>query len=784
MSSQFNKVNVEKILARATELAEQMQHEYVVNEHIVAALLERDEIKEMITSIGGDLSSFTKKLDSVLKDHREIPKKANPANRTRASIMISTWFQKLAERVVSSQRLKIEFEDMFLQSVTMVEGNVGYIAANSGITPLKIKEYISHGRFEEDEEASAMNPFAAIFGQQEKELSGKLTKDKAIKLLKKYCKNLNEEASNGKIDPLIGRENEILALCKTTKRRRKNNTILVGDPGVGKTQIVEGLAKLIIEKKVPESLQNSTIWSLDVGSLLAGTKFRGDFEERLKNILLSLEFLSNTSSPILFIDEMQMILGAGAGGEAKSMDMSNLLKPSLTKGIIRFIGSTTFDEYQKHIEKDKALLRRFNKLDVSEPSIEDSIKILNGIKKYYEDYHKVSYTKESIEAAVKLTAKYMNNRKLPDKAIDIIDVAGAKQNILPTNKKDLVITVSHIEAEVSELAKIPPQSVKEDETQNLAGLAANLKSKIFGQDDAIEQITNSVLVSRSGFKDPQTPVGVFLLNGPTGVGKTQVAVDLASLLGTKLIKFDMSEYQEKHSVARLIGSPPGYVGHDDTGGLLIEALEKNPTGVILFDEGEKAHPDVMNILLQLFDYGEITNSKGKTVYGREAIFIISSNLGASMASKGSIGFGRVEYDETKTEEAVKKHFAPEFLNRLTAIITFNKLTKENIKLIVDKFINQLNVDLLTNGKMVTIKLDDAAKELLADKGFDPLYGARPMKRTIHNLIKTPLSTELLFGKLVNGGTVNVGAKNNQLTFKIRPKVSKNKQSVEMEEVGE
>ncbi len=600
--------------------------------------------------------------------------------------------------------------------------------------------YISHGLAKRPGEAQPRTPRGAT---DESENHG----GKNESALSAYCVDLNEKARKGKIDPLIGRGAEIERSIQVLCRRRKNNPLLVGDPGVGKTAIAEGLARKIIDGDVPEVLENSTIYALDMGALLAGTRYRGDFEERIKSVLKELE---DHEDAILFIDEIHTVIGAGAtsGG---AMDASNLLKPALQSGTLRCMGSTTYKEYRQHFEKDRALARRFQKIDVTEPTLDDTVKILIGLKPYFEEHHHVQYTAEAIKAAAELSSKYMTDRKLPDKAIDVIDEAGARQMLFPADKRKKVIEVEDVEEIVAKMARIPPKSVSKSDTERLRSLGADLRRVVFGQDAAIEQLAAAIKLSRAGLREPNKPIGSYLFSGPTGVGKTEVAKQLAFILGVELIRFDMSEYMERHTVSRLIGAPPGYVGFDQ-GGLLTDAIDQHPHAVLLLDEIEKAHPEIFNILLQVMDNGTLTDTNGKKVDFRNVIVIMTTNAGASDASRFAIGFaGGKKNDET--EAAIKRMFTPEFRNRLDATVAFGGLTQEIIDRVVEKFILQLEVQLADRG--VTFELDADATRWLAKRGFDEEMGARPLGRIIQEYVKKPIADEILFGKLKNGGVVRV-----------------------------
>jgi ATP-dependent Clp protease ATP-binding subunit ClpA len=576
--------------------------------------------------------------------------------------------------------------------------------------------------------------------------------------LEAYCVNLNKKAASGRIDPLIGREAEVERTIQILCRRTKNNPLYVGDPGVGKTAIAEGLARRIVHGEVPEVLQDATIYALDMGALLAGTRYRGDFEERLKAVLTELEAQPHA---VLFIDEIHTIIGAGAtsGG---AMDASNLLKPALASGNLRCVGSTTYKEYRSYFEKDRALVRRFQKIDVNEPSVEDSIKILKGLKPYYEQHHRVRYTMDAIKAAVELSSRYINDRKLPDKAIDVIDEVGAAQMLLPPSKRKKTVTVKDVEAVVAKIARIPPKTVTSDDRSMLLTLERDLKTVVFGQEPAIEALASAIKLARAGLREPEKPIGSYLFSGPTGVGKTEVARQLAKIMGVELVRFDMSEYMERHSVSRLIGAPPGYVGFDQ-GGLLTDAVDQHPHVVLLLDEIEKAHPDLFNILLQVMDHGKLTDHHGKHVDFRNVILIMTTNAGAADLAKPAMGFEREQRSGEDTE-AIEKMFTPEFRNRLDAIITFRNLSPEVMDRVVDKFVIQLEAQL--SERNVIIELTDAARAWLAKKGYEPLYGARPLGRVIQEHVKKAIAEELLFGKLSRGGTVVIGvdAETNKLTF--------------------
>jgi ATP-dependent Clp protease ATP-binding subunit ClpA len=628
-----------------------------------------------------------------------------------------------------------------------------YFLQQQDMSRLDAVTYISHGVGKGESSAEPRAPEGA---EEKSEKEG----GKKESALKQFTVDLNEKARQGKVDPLIGRMPEVDRTVQILCRRSKNNPLYVGDPGVGKTAIAEGLARKIIEGDVPEVLKGAVIYALDMGALLAGTRYRGDFEERLKSVVSELEKMPHA---ILFIDEIHTVIGAGAtsGG---AMDASNLLKPALSTGAIRCIGSTTYKEFRNHFEKDRALLRRFQKIDVNEPTVEDTIKIIAGLRSSFEGHHNVRYTPDAIKSAVELSARYIHDRKLPDKAIDVIDEVGAMQMLVPPSRRKKVITPKEIEAVVATMARIPPKSVSADDKHVLEHLEADLKRVVFGQDLAIEKLASAMKLSRAGLRDPDKPIGNYLFSGPTGVGKTEVARQLASIMGIPLERFDMSEYMERHAISRLIGAPPGYVGYDQ-GGLLTDAVDQHPHSVLLLDEIEKAHPDLFNILLQVMDHGKLTDHHGKTVDFRNTILIMTTNAGASDMAREGIGFGASSREDAQ-EDAVKKMFTPEFRNRLDAIVPFSYLPPAVVARVVDKFILQLELQLADRN--VHIDLDDEARAWLVERGYDKLYGARPMGRLVQEKIKQPLAEELLFGKLVNGGEVKVRIKDNTPAFEITP----------------
>lgn len=641
------------------------------------------------------------------------------------------------------------------------ESHAVYFLQLQDMTRLDAVNFLSHG-IAKAPDRSTRRPVAGTESNAEKGEEPERAESKSQKgnqdALSTYCVNLNDKAIAGKVDPLIGRDTEIERTIQILCRRTKNNPLYVGDPGVGKTAIAEGLARRIVEGNVPEVLLKSTIYSLDMGALLAGTRYRGDFEERLKAVVTELD---QDPHAILFIDEIHTVIGAGAtsGG---AMDASNLLKPALAAGTLRCIGSTTYKEFRQHFEKDRALVRRFQKIDVPEPTIDDAVKILRGLKGSYEKHHKVRYTEEAIRAAVELSAKYIHDRKLPDKAIDVIDEVGASRMLQPEGRRRKTVNLKDVEDIIARIARIPPKSISADDKEVLRSLERDLKGMVFGQDQAIDALSAAIKLARAGLRDVEKPIGNYLFSGPTGVGKTEVARQLATALGIELVRFDMSEYMERHSISRLLGAPPGYVGFDQ-GGLLTDAIDQHPHAVLLLDEIEKAHPDLYNVLLQVMDNGKLTDHNGKTVDFRNVILIMTTNAGASDMSKEAVGFGR-QVREGEDEEAIKRLFTPEFRNRLDAIIPFAHLSPEIVGQVVEKFVLQLEAQLADRN--VTIELSSAAKEWLAERGYDRLYGARPLGRVIQESIKKPLAEELLFGKLAKGGAVKIGLKNGELAFDI------------------
>ena len=671
----------------------------------------------------------------------------------------TTGFQRVIQRaaihVQSSGRTEVTGANVLVAIFAERESHAAYFLQEQDMTRYDAVNYISHGVAKDP----AYGESRPVIGAEEvDEHSDEGGAEKEETALQKYCVDLNTKARDGDVDPLIGREHEVERCIQVLCRRRKNNPILVGDPGVGKTAIAEGLARKIVDGETPKVLSGTTIFALDMGALLAGTRYRGDFEERLKAVMTELE---DHPDAVLFIDEIHTVIGAGAtsGG---AMDASNLLKPALQGGKLRCMGSTTYKEFRQHFEKDRALARRFQKIDVNEPTVDDAIKILRGLKPYFEEHHDIRYTNEAIKSAVDLSARYIHDRKLPDKAIDVIDEAGAAQMLVVESKRRKTIGAKDIEAVVAKIARIPPKAVSKDDAEALRSLEQNLKRVVFGQDAAIDALSSAIKLARAGLREPEKPIGNYLFTGPTGVGKTEVAKQLAQVMGIEFTRFDMSEYMEKHSVSRLIGAPPGYVGFDQ-GGLLTDSVDQNPHCVLLLDEIEKAHPDVYNILLQVMDHGKLTDHNGRTVDFRNVVLIMTSNAGAAELAKAAIGFGR-DSREGEDQEEIERRFTPEFRNRLDAIISFSALPKDVILQVVEKFVLQLENQLLDRN--VAIELTRPAAEWLADEGYDEKMGARPLGRVIQEHIKKPLAEELLFGKLAKGGLVRVGVKDGKLDLRV------------------
>tara|TARA_R110002124_G_scaffold287216_1_gene471536 strand:- start:222418 stop:224817 length:2400 start_codon:yes stop_codon:yes gene_type:complete len=744
--------NLEKTLHRALSVANDRNHEYATLEHLLYALTEDQDAMAVLRSCGISLPDLRDQLETYIDN--EFTELVNlEVEESKPTTGFQRVLQRAAIHVQSSGRDEVTGANVLVALFSERESHAVYFLQEQDMTRFDAVNYISHG-------------IAKVPGQSDiaKTISGTDDEDEGadetIKTgkdaLSAYCRDLNQRARDGKIDILIGRKKEVERTVQILCRRSKNNPLYVGDPGVGKTAIAEGLAKRIVDKDVPEVLQDNIIYSLDMGALLAGTRYRGDFEERIKAVLTEIEKLDGA---ILFIDEIHTIIGAGAtsGG---AMDASNLLKPALSNGELRCIGSTTYKEYRSYFEKDRALVRRFQKIDVSEPTVDEAIDILKGLRKYYEEHHNVEYTDEAIKAAVELSNRYIGERKLPDKAIDVIDEAGAAQNLVAKEHRKKIIDLEDIENVVASIARIPPKNVSKNDKDVLSRLERDLKTLVFDQDAAISRLCDSIKMARAGLREPEKPIGSYLFSGPTGVGKTEVCKQLAHTLGIEFIRFDMSEYMERHAVSRLIGSPPGYVGFEQ-GGLLTDKIDQTPHCVLLLDEIEKAHPDIYNLLLQVMDYGKLTDNSGKTIDFRNVILIMTTNAGAQELSKSPIGFTTSIADRDDSED-IKRTFSPEFRNRLDAIVPFKALSQDTVGQIVDKFIMQLEAQL--SDRNVVITLSAAARDHLAKKGYDPAMGARPLARVIQDDVKKELAEELLFGKLINGGDVIIDLVEDELFF--------------------
>lgn len=747
---------LEQAIHAALAHANARKHELATLEHLLLALIDEPDAAKVMRACGVDLDILGKALAVFIDE--ELTALVSDIDGSEAAP--TTAFQRVIQRaaihVQSSGRTEVTGANVLVAIFAERESNAAFFLQEQDMTRYDAVNYIAHG-VAKDASHSENRPLTGTedFGEEAQATVEGEAKETA---LEKYCVDLNQKSRKGDVDPLIGRSHEVERCIQVLCRRRKNNPLLVGDPGVGKTAIAEGLAYKIVLGETPEILANATIYSLDMGALLAGTRYRGDFEERLKAVMTEME---EHDDAILFIDEIHTVIGAGAtsGG---AMDASNLLKPALQGGKLRCMGSTTYKEFRQHFEKDRALSRRFQKIDVNEPSVDDAVKILKGLKPYFEEHHDIKYTAEAIKNAVELSARYIHDRKLPDKAIDVIDEAGAAQHLLPESRRRKTIGAKEIEAVVAKIARIPPKNVSKGDAEVLRDLETSLKRVVFGQDPAIDALASAIKLSRAGLREPEKPIGNYLFAGPTGVGKTEVAKQLADTLGVELLRFDMSEYMEKHAVSRLIGAPPGYVGFDQ-GGLLTDGVDQHPHCVLLLDEIEKAHPDVYNILLQVMDHGKLTDHNGRTIDFRNVVLIMTSNAGASELAKNAIGFGR-ERREGEDTAAIERTFSPEFRNRLDAVISFAPLDKAVILQVVDKFVLQLEAQLMDRN--VVIELSKPAAEWLADKGYDDRMGARPLARVIQEHIKKPLAEELLFGKLAKGGVIKVGLKGDKLDLKI------------------
>jgi ATP-dependent Clp protease ATP-binding subunit ClpA len=730
---------LQAVFEKAVETAKVLEHEYVTIEHLAFAMFCEEDFYKTLSDFGADSEYVKKNLEHHLKEKCEeikiigIDAKFKPKKTSAVERLLNRAFTQ----VLFSGRQTIEVIDVFLSLLSEKKSYAYFYCQKAGINKDKLNEYINSEVEEEEEQV----PDA-----------------QSEKALRSFTTNLNENARKSKIDPVIGREYELEQIALGLGRRNKNNVLLVGDPGVGKTAVAEGLAYNIINGNVPEFLKEYTVYNLDISAMLAGSKYRGDFEERFKMVLKALQGKGKT---VLFIDEAHMISGAGAGGSQSSNDLANMMKPALSKGNIKVVASTTWEEYRKYFEKDRALMRRFQRITVDEPTPEMAVDILKGIKKYYEKHHQAEITDAAVEAAVKLSVKYITDKKLPDKAIDLIDVACSRFNLKEGTAR--LIGVPEIQYELSKMVNLPEETVKESESESLINLEKNLKGEVYGQDKAIEEVVDKILVAQAGLKPENKPIGSFVFMGPTGTGKTETAKQLAKQLGVPMIRFDMSEYQEKHSVSKLIGSPPGYVGFEENAGLLITKLQENPHCVLLLDEIEKSHPDVSTILLQLMDNGKVTGSNGKEADARNVVLIMTTNLGAADSERNIIGFGsqQSEYEDRE----LKKFFAPEFRNRLDGIITFGKLTKETMVKVIGKFLVELKMQV--KDKNITVSITDEAIDYLVDKGFDPKMGARPLQRVIDKDIKRPLSRQMLFGNLKHGGHVTIDVSNDSIELKVK-----------------
>ncbi|MDO6480145.1 ATP-dependent Clp protease ATP-binding subunit ClpA [Shimia thalassica] len=760
---------LEQAIHAALAEANARRHEFATLEHLLLSLLEEPDSLRVMQACSVNVDELRAALEEYINDDL-----SNLVTDIEGSEAVPTAaFQRVIQRaaihVQSSGRTEVTGANVLVAIFAERESNAAYFLQEQDMTRYDAVNYIAHG-VAKDPAFGESRPVTGSDMEDDQTVDASESDSNKESALAKYCVDLNEKSRKGDIDPLIGRDSEVERCIQVLCRRRKNNPLLVGDPGVGKTAIAEGLAHQIVKGETPEVLADTTIFSLDMGALLAGTRYRGDFEERLKAVVTELEEHPNG---VLFIDEIHTVIGAGAtsGG---AMDASNLLKPALQGGKLRTMGSTTYKEFRQHFEKDRALSRRFQKIDVMEPTVEDTVKILKGLKPYFEEHHSVKYTADAIKTAVELSARYMNDRKLPDKAIDVIDEAGAAQHLVAASKRRKTIGVKEIEAVVAKIARIPPKNVSKNDAEVLKDLERSLKRVVFGQDNAIVSLSSAIKLARAGLREPEKPIGNYLFAGPTGVGKTEVAKQLADTLGVELLRFDMSEYMEKHAVSRLIGAPPGYVGFDQ-GGLLTDGVDQHPHCVLLLDEIEKAHPDVFNILLQVMDHGTLTDHNGRSVDFRNVILIMTSNAGASEQAKAAIGFGR-DRREGEDTAAIERTFTPEFRNRLDAVISFAPLPKEVIMRVVEKFVLQLEAQLMDRN--VTIELTPKAAEWLGNKGYDDKMGARPLGRVIQEHIKKPLAEELLFGSLAKGGVVKVTVKDGELKLKLsgpdKPRITGNK----------
>jgi ATP-dependent Clp protease ATP-binding subunit ClpA len=739
--------SLQEIFEKSVEMAKSLNHEYITIEHIIYGIMEDEDSYKLLESFGADAKFVKTNIEHYLKNNLNDIKTTNANAKPKKTNSVERVLNRCFTQVLFSGRQRMEIADIII-SVLSEKNSFGYyFLTKAGVTKEKFVKY-----FQENVPIT-----------EDTEVETRIVNSNQVdRILNQFCTNLSLKAKQRKLDPVIGRDDEIEKIQLVLARRNKANVLMVGDPGVGKTAIAEGIARKIHEGKVPKFIKDHQVYTLDISALLAGSKYRGDFEERVKAVLSALE---KKGKIILFIDEAHMMNGAGAAN-GSSNDMANMLKPILTKGVLKLIASTTWEEYRKHFESDRALMRRFQRVTVEEPTPEMAVKILKGLKKYYEQHHNVKISDAAIEQAVKLSVKYMSDKKLPDKAIDIIDCACARYKLKDDEGMEGVTQIVDIEQvtyELSKMINMPLETVAQKESKNLSDLDAQMKSVVYGQNNAVENLLDKVFVSQAGMKAPNKPIGSFLFLGPTGCGKTETAKQLADKMGMQLIRFDMGEYQEKHSVARLIGAPPGYVGYEDNAGMLITKLQENPNSILLLDEIEKAHPDVSNILLAFMDNGFVTGSNGKVADGRNTILIMTSNLGAADNELNTIGFGELERDG-EDDKAIKKHFSPEFRNRLDAVIKFSKLSSDTVIQIVKKFVADLNSQLKDKG--IEIVVNAKTTRWLADRGYDKKMGARPLARIIDNEIKSPLSRRVLFGDLVNGGRVTVDIVDDKLNFTV------------------
>lgn len=741
--------NLQAIFENSIEIVKSLKHEYITIEHLVYSIMLDEESYNILEKFGADVNFIKSNLDHYLKNNLKDIETSDSNLKPKKTNSVERVLNRCFTQVLFSGRQQMEVADVII-SVLSEKNSFGFF-------------FLTKGGITKEKFVNFFQDFGMVDTENEEFIDQSINPNRIDKILDQFCTNLSLLAKQNKIDPVIGRDDEIEKIQLILARRNKCNVLMVGDPGVGKTAIAEGIARKIQEKKVPKFIQDHQVYTLDISSLIAGSKYRGDFEERLKAVLSALE---KKGKIILFIDEAHMMNGAGAGSSVQSNDMSNMLKPMLTKGKIKLIASTTWEEYRKHFEKDRALMRRFQRVNIEEPNTEITVKIIKGIRKYYESHHNVKISNAAIDQAVKLSVKYISDKKLPDKAIDIIDCAAARYKLKDDDDMKgvkQIVDIEQVTYELSKMINMPLETVAQKESKNLSDLEKGMKSSVYGQDSAVEALLDKIFVAQAGMKDPNKPIGSFLFVGPTGCGKTETARRLSDKMGMPLIRFDMSEYQERHSVSRLIGAPPGYVGFDDNAGQLITKLQEQPNSILLLDEIEKAHPDVSNILLQFMDNGFVTGSNGKQADGRNCILIMTSNLGARDNDSNTIGFGDLQ-KEGEDDKAVKHFFAPEFRNRLDGVIKFASLTQDVVEQIVKKFINELNTQL--KDKNIAINLDKPAVKWLAEKGYDRKMGARPLARLLDNKLKSPLSRKVLFGDLVDGGKVTVTVKDDNLEFEV------------------